>query len=281
MSAARSYATPVEVGALMEGRGVAEVLESKHPGYQPGDRVLLSTGWQEYVLSNGRGVRKVDPSITPVSMALSVVGMTGLTAYFGLLEVCGVKPGETVVVSGAAGAVGSVVGQIAKLKGCYTVGIAGGAKKVDFIRRECGFDAVLDYKASKDYSADLAALCPNRVDVYFDNTGGPISDAVFANLNFFARVAICGQIAQYNDAQPSVGPRILRHVLVNRAKVQGFIVTDFQDRTDAALAELTQWFKEGKIKGFEDVVEGFENMPGALIGLFTGDNTGKRVVKIA
>ncbi len=280
MNAGRSYATPVEIGGLMGGGGVGEVIESKHPGYRPGDVAVLQTGWQQYAISNGKGARKVDPSAAPITTALGVLGMTGLTAYFGLLEICGVKPGETVVVSGAAGAVGSVVGQIAKLKGCRTVGIAGGAKKTEFIQKECGFDAALDYKASTDYTADLAVLCPDRVDVYFDNTGGPISDAVFAHLNFFSRVAICGQIAHYNDAHPPMGPRLLRYVLVNRTKVQGFIVSDHQDRHAAALVQLTQWFKEGKIRCREDVVEGFENMPRALMGLFTGENIGKRVVKV-
>jgi len=280
MNAGRSYAPAVEIGAVMVGGGVGEVIESNHPGYKTGEIVTLMTGWQEYTISNGRGARKVDPALAPISTALGVLGMTGLTAYFGLLEICQPKPGETVVVSGAAGAVGSVVGQIAKIKGCRTVGIAGGSKKTAFIKRECGFDVTLDYKATTDYNAAVAALCPQRIDAYFDNVGGPISDAVFANLNTYARVAICGQIAQYNDTQNSVGPRLLRYVLVDRVKVQGFIIFDFADRHEAGLAQMTQWFREGKLKAHEDIVEGFENMPRALLGLFRGENTGKRVVKI-
>jgi NADPH-dependent curcumin reductase CurA len=280
MNAGRSYTAGVEIGGLMVGAGVAEVIESKNKDFKPGDIVVMMTGWQEYAISNGKGVRKVDPGIAPISTALGVLGMTGLTAYIGLLEVCTVKPGETVVVSGAAGAVGSIVGQIAKIKGCRAVGIAGGPKKIEFIRKECGFDAGLDYKSSEDYAADLRTLCPNGIDAYFDNVGGPISDAVFPQLNTFARVAICGQIAQYNETQPSVGPRLLRHILVARARVQGFLIFDYENRTWAALEQMTQWFREGKIKGHEDVVEGFENMPRALIGLFTGENIGKRVVKI-
>jgi leukotriene B4 12-hydroxydehydrogenase/15-oxo-prostaglandin 13-reductase len=280
MNAAKSYAPSVEIGELMVGGGVARVVESKNLGYEVGDVVNLQMGWQEYAVSNGEGLRKVDPNIAPVSTALGVLGMPGLTAYFGLLEVCGVNAGETVVVSAAAGAVGSVVGQIAKIKGCRAVGIAGGPEKTSYVTEECGFDAALDYKAATDYPAAIKELCPGGVDVYFDNVGGPITDAVLANLNARARIAICGQIAHANDTQPSMGPRMWRHILVARAKVQGFLVFDYAGRYGSALEQLGQWVRSGQIKYHEDIVQGFENMPRALIGLFRGENLGKRIVKI-
>ena len=280
MNAAKSYAPSVEIGELMVGGGVARVVESKNPGYEVGDVVNLQMGWQEYAVSNGEGLRKIDPRLAPVSTALGVLGMPGLTAYFGLLEVCGVNAGETVVVSAAAGAVGSVVGQIAKIKGCRAVGIAGGPEKTRYVIEECGFDAALDYKATTDYLAAVKELCPGGVDVYFDNVGGPITDAVLANLNARARIAICGQIAHANDTQPSTGPRMWRQILVARAKVQGFLVFDYAARYASALEQLGQWVRSGQIKYHEDIVEGFENMPRALIGLFRGENLGKRLVKV-
>jgi NADPH-dependent curcumin reductase CurA len=280
MNAARSYTAPVEIGGLMVGAGVAEVIESKNPNYRVGDIVTAYTGWQEYVVSSGQGLRKVDSSVAPVSTALGVLGMTGITAHLGMHNVAQIKAGETVLVSGAAGAVGSIATQIAKIAGCRVVGIAGGPRKIDYLRAECGCDAALDYKAASDYATGLKEHCPDGIDVYFDNVGGPISDAVFTQLNVHARVAICGQIAQYNDTQPSQGPRLLRHILVARAKVQGFLVFDYESKTGPALADLTEWVRTGKIKYHEDIIEGFENMPRALIGLFLGENIGKRVVKV-
>jgi len=280
MNAANSYAPSVEIGELMVGGGVARVVDSKNPGYEVGDVVNLQMGWQQYAVSNGEGLRKIDPHVAPVSTALGVLGMPGLTAYFGLLEVCGVNAGETVVVSAAAGAVGSVVGQIAKIKGCRAVGIAGGPEKTRYVTEECGFDVALDYKATTDYLGAIQELCPGGVDVYFDNVGGPITDAVLANLNARARIAICGQIAHANDTQPSTGPRMWRHILIARAKVQGFLVFDYAARYGSALEQLGQWVRSGQIKYHEDIVEGFENMPRALIGLFRGENLGKRLVKI-
>lgn len=283
MNASKSYAPPVEIGGLMVGAGVAEVIESKNPDFAIGDIVANPlTGWQEYAVSSGQGLRKVDPAVAPISTALGVLGMTGLTAYIGIHEVCAVKPGETVVISGAAGAVGSVAGQVAKIAGCRVVGIAGGPQKTKYLTTECGFDAALDYKSTSDYAAALRELCPQGIDAYFDNVGGPISDAVFTHLNMRARIAICGQIAQYNDTQASQGPRLLRYVLVARATVRGFLIFDYSPaQTTPALAELTAWVRAGKLKYHEDVVEGFENMPRALIGLFLGENLGKRVVKVA
>jgi len=280
MNAAKSYAPCVEIGELMVGGGVARVVESKNPDYEVDDVVNLQMGWQEYVVSNGEGLRKIDPHIAPVSTALGVLGMPGLTAYFGLLEVCGVNAGETVVVSAAAGAVGSVVGQIARIKGCRAVGIAGGPDKTRCILKDCGFDAALDYKATTDYPAAIKELCPGGVDVYFDNVGGPVTDAVLGNLNVRARIAICGQISHANDTQPSTGPRMWRHILVARAKVQGFLVFDYAARYASALEQLAQWVRSGQIKYHEDMIEGIENMPRALIGLFRGENLGKRLVKV-
>ena len=280
MNAAKSYAPSVEIGELMVGSGVARVVESKNPSHEAGDVVNGQMGWQEYAVSNGEGLRKIDPQVAPVSTALGVLGMPGLTAYFGLLEVCGVNAGETVVVSAAAGAVGSVVGQIAKIKGCRAVGIAGGAVKTRYVIDECGFDAALDYKNTNDYPAAIRELCPKGVDAYFDNVGGPITDAVLANLNARARISICGQISHANDTQPSTGPRMWRHILVARARVQGFLVFDFAARYAPALEQLAQWVRSGQVKYREDIIKGFENMPRALIGLFRGENLGKRLVKV-
>ncbi len=283
MNASKSYALPVEIGGLMVGAGVAEVIESKNPDFAVGDIVANPLmGWQEYAVSSGLGLRKVDPAVAPISTALGVLGMTGLTAYMGIHEVCAVKPGETVVVSGAAGAVGSIAGQVAKIAGCRVVGIAGGPRKTKVLTTEYGFDAALDYKSTSDYPAALRELCSQGIDAYFDNVGGPISDAVFTRLNMRARIAICGQIAQYNDPQASQGPRLMRYILVARATVRGFLIFDYSPaQTTPALAELTEWVRSGKLKYHEDVVEGFENMPRALIGLFLGENLGKRVVKVA
>ena len=282
MSAARSYAPAVEIGALMVGGAVGEVLESKHPDFNAGDIVTAMTGWQEYAVTNGASLRRVEAAgFAPISTALGVLGMPGLTAYYGVRDICAVKAGETVVVSGAAGAVGSAAGQIAKIAGCRVVGIAGGAEKTGYATRECGFDAALDYKATSDYAGGLRKLCPDGIDAYFDNVGGPISDAVFPQLNPHGRVAICGQISLSNSTEPPQGPRLLRHVLVARARIQGFLILDYTPEQSAqALAALSEWVRAGKIKFREDVIEGFENMPRALIGLFLGENIGKRVVKV-
>ncbi len=279
LSQARSYAAGVELGAVMVGGGVARVVESRHPGFAVGDAVVLYMGWQEYGVSDGRGVRKLDATVPPAA-ALSVLGITGLTAYFGLLDVCAPMPGETVVVSGAAGAVGSMVGQIAKIKGCRTVGIAGSDTKVDWITRECGYDAAFNYKTTGDYGAALRELCPNGIDVYFDNVGGAITDAVLPQINVGARIAICGQISQYNNAKPEMGPRLLGMLIVARAKMQGFLVSDYAARFGPALEELAAWMREGRIKDRVDIVDGFEKLPEAFVGLFRGENIGKRLVKV-
>jgi hypothetical protein len=280
ISQAKSYAAGVEIGGVMVAGGVARVVESKNPNFAVGDIVDPYMGWQEYVVSNGRGLRKLDPAIAPVSTALGVLGTTGLTAYFGLLDICNPKAGETVVVSGAAGAVGSIVGQIAKLKGCKTVGIAGGDDKVEWILKDCGYDAAFNYKTTANYGAKLKELCPNGIDIYFDNVGGTITDAVFMQINTAARLSICGQISQYNNAKPEMGPRLLGMLIVARAKVQGFLVTDYMPRFVEGLTEMSSWLRDGKLKYREDIVDGFENLPKAFIGLFHGENTGKRIVKV-
>jgi len=280
ISQAKSYAAGVEIGGVMVASGVARVVDSKNENFAAGDIVDVYMGWQEYVVSSGRGVRKLDPAVAPVTTALGVLGATGLTAYFGLLDVCHPKPGETVVVSGAAGAVGSIVGQIANIKGCRTVGIAGGDDKVDWIQKECGYDAAFNYKTTDNYGAKLKELCPKGVDIYFDNVGGAITDAVMMQINTFARLSICGQISQYNNAKPEMGPRLLGMLIVARAKMQGFLITDYMVHFGEALKEMSGWVREGKIKYREDIVEGFENLPKAFIGLFHGENIGKRIVKV-
>jgi NADPH-dependent curcumin reductase CurA len=280
MSDARSYVPPVTVGDVMEGGTVGEVVRSNHPGYAVGDIVEGRLGWQEYAVSAGKGVRKLDPTVAPISTALGVLGMPGLTAYFGLLEIGQPKPGETVVVSAASGAVGGLVGQIAKLKGCRAVGLAGSDAKVDYITRELGFDAGINYRMAPDLDAALHAACPGGIDVYFDNVGGRITEAVSRHVNPFARFAICGLISQYNLTEPELAPRNERFVLVNRVRIQGFIVFDFAARYGDGLAQLTVWVRQGKLKYREHFVDGLEGAPAGLIGLLQGKNFGKMVVRI-
>jgi NADPH-dependent curcumin reductase CurA len=280
MSDTRSYVPPVAIGDVMEGGTVGEVMRSSHPGFAVGDVVEGRFGWQEYAVSAGKGVRKIDPTVAPISTALGVLGMPGLTAYFGLLEVGQPKPGETVVVSAASGAVGGVVGQIAKLKGCRAVGLAGSDAKVSYITRELGYDAGINYRTIRDLDAALSAACPTGVDVYFDNVGGGITEAVSRHVNPFARFAVCGLISQYNLTEPEVVPRNERFVLVNRVRIQGFIVFDFAARYREGLAQLTEWVRHGKLKYREDVVDGLERAPAALIGLLRGNNFGKMIVRV-
>ena len=280
ISGARSYARPVEIGEVMTGGAAGRVLASRNPRFAKGDFVEGILGWQTHPVSDGKGVRKLDPSL-PVSTSLGVLGMPGLTAYFGLLDVCEPKAGETVVVSGAAGAVGSYTGQIAKLKGCRVIGIAGSDEKVAHIRRKFGFDEAYNYKTVENHYTKLKELCPGGIDCYFDNVGGVITDAVLMQLNVHARVCICGQISQYNNTKPEMGPRLLGLLIVSRAKVQGMLVSDYMQRFPEALAQLTEWVKQGRVQYEETVVDGFENTPAALIGLLQGQNTGKMLVRIA
>jgi NADPH-dependent curcumin reductase len=284
MSAARSYAKPVEVGDVMVGGTVSEVVASKHPAYKPGDVVLSYAGWQEYALSDGKGLVKLDPKRAPVSAALGVLGMPGITAYSGLLTIGQPKPNETVVVAAAAGPVGSAVGQIAKIKGCRAVGIAGGADKCRYLVDELGFDAAVDHRAS-DFKEKLRQACPNGIDIYFENVGGPVWDAVLPLLNDFARVPVCGIVSHYNDTQlppgPDRMPMLMGMVLRKRLTLRGFIVTDFADQMPAFMRDVGKWLAEGKIKYREDVVEGIEKAPEALIGVLKGKNFGKQLVRVA
>ncbi|HKV05250.1 MAG TPA: NADP-dependent oxidoreductase [Candidatus Acidoferrales bacterium] len=281
MNGVRTYADPVDIGQIMVGGTVGKVVQSTNPQFRTGDCVVGYWGWQEYAVSDGRGLQKLDASLAPVSTALGVLGMPGMTAYFGFLELCQPKPGETVVVSGAAGAVGSLVGQIAKIKGCRAVGIAGTDEKVAWITGEIGFDAAFNYKTTEDYVAKLKELCPNGIDCYFDNVGGPVTDAVLPVLNVNARISICGQISQYNSARPEPGVRPYIYLLSKQSRVEGFIVSRWMDRFPEGVAQMARWLKEGKLKYREQIVNGFENAPRALIGVLQGDNTGKMLVKFA
>jgi hypothetical protein len=281
MNAAKSYAPPVELGGVMVGGVVGQVVESHHPRFAAGEIVEGYFGWQQYAVSDGAGVRKVDPSLAPVSTALGVLGMPGLTAYFGLLEIGKPQPGETVVVSGAAGAVGSLVGQIAKIQGCHVVGIAGTDEKVRYVVEELGFDSAFNYKSARNYRAKLKALCPQGIDVYFDNVGGAITDAVITLINVRARLVICGQISQYNLERPEMGPRWLWALIAKQARAEGFLVFQFADRFEEGIRQMAQWLKEGKLKYRENIIAGLENAPRAFIGMLTGENIGKQLVQVA
>lgn len=280
ISPAKSYAKPVEIGEVMTGGAAGKVLASRNPKFVVGDLVEGMFGWQTHPVSDGRGVRKLSPDL-PITTALGVLGMPGLTAYFGLLDICDPKPGETVVVSGAAGAVGSLVGQIAKIKGARVIGIAGSDDKVAHIVNDFRFDAAYNYKTVDNHVTKLKELCPDGINCYFDNVGGVITDAVLMQLAVHARVAICGQISQYNNAKPEMGPRLLGLLIVTRSKVQGMLVSDYMSRFAEGLTQLTQWVKEGRIRYDETIVEGFENTPKAFIGLLEGQNTGKMLVRVA
>lgn len=276
----RSYIEPVPVGAVMRGYAVGHVEVSNHPDFKPGDAVQGLFGVQQYAISDGKRVVKVDTSLAPLQRWIGGLGMPGWTAYFGLLEVGQPKPGETVVVSAASGAVGSVVAQIAKLKGCRAVGIAGGPQKCQYLIDELGLDAAVDYKAG-NLAADLKAACPQGVDVYFENVGGEILDAVLPLMNTFGRIPLCGLISAYNATTPPPGPRNLRCVLTQRLKMQGLIVFDWADRIHEAIRDLGKWHAEGKLKIREDVREGgLDAFPDVLNLLYTGGNQGKLVLKV-
>jgi NADPH-dependent curcumin reductase CurA len=278
MSEARSYAKSLELGDVITSQTVGEVVESNHPRFSAGDVVVGQLGWTEHAVVPAHQVRRVPRGIDPAA-ALHVFGTTGLTAYFGLLDIGKPKPGDTVVVSGAAGAVGQLVGQIAKLMGCRTVGIAGGPDKVCDLTEEYGYDVGIDYKGD-DVGAALKAACPDGIDVYFDNVGGTITDLVLLRLSLHARVAICGQISQYNNTEPQLGPRNLGLLIVHRARMEGFLVTDYAHCYDEALARLGRWLAEGKLRYTEHVTEGLENAPRAFIGMLRGENRGKALVRV-
>jgi len=276
----RTYADPVNIGDVMQGGTVGQVVASNANGFAAGDLVTGFWGWQEFAAVDPKTLTKLNPQLAPVSTALGVLGMPGMTAYFGFLEICKPQPGETVLVSGGAGAVGSLVGQIAKIKGCRAVGIAGTDDKVEWMTKDLGFDAAFNYKTTSDYAAKLKELCPNGIDCYFDNVGGAITDAVFPQMNVYGRMSICGQISQYNLEKPEPGPRILSFVLVKQLKVEGFIVFRWQNRYAEGIQQMAQWLREGKLKHREEVINGFENTVKAFIGMLQGDNTGKMLVKI-
>lgn len=282
ISGAPSYAAPVEVGDVMVGGVVGEVIESNHPDFSVSDFVEGRIGWQKFGVSDGQGMRKIDPDAAPLSLSLGALGMPGLTAYFAMETIARVQPGETLLVSSAAGAVGSVAGQIAKIQGARAVGLAGSDAKVDYVVNELGFDACINYKTAPDLQVAMAEACPDGVDAYFDNVGGPTLDAAMQCLNLHARIVICGMISIYNQAgEPDIGLRPMRQMLNKRARMEGFLVSDHADRAAEGVAQLTRRYREGKLKTKEYVVEGLENAPAALAGLLSGENFGKMLVKVA
>ncbi|WP_173434273.1 NADP-dependent oxidoreductase [Allosalinactinospora lopnorensis] len=281
MNAGKSYIPPVEVGEVMRAGAVGRVIASRHPGFAVGDHVSGSLGVQEYCLSDGRGLTKVDPAVASLPTYLGTLGMTGLTAYFGLIDIGRPEPGQTVVVSGAAGAVGSVVGQIAKIMGCRVIGIAGGERKCRLVVEEFGFDAAIDYQ-TEDVRKALREHAPDGVDVYFDNVGGDVLEAVLDRLARGARIVICGAVSQYNSADPVKGPRNYMSLLVNRASMTGMVVFDYADRYSEGITQLAEWRAAGRLRSLEDVVSGgVAAFPETLLRLFRGENLGKLVLKVA
>ena len=275
-----TYRSAVESGTVMAGGAIAEVVQSSVVDFKPGDLVFADTGWQEYAAVPAKTAQKLEPR-EPMSYLLSVYGIAGLTAYFGLLKIGDPKPGETVAVSAAAGSVGSIVGQIAKIKGCKVVGIAGGKDKCKLLTDELGFDAAVDYKAEPVHKA-LKAVAPDGIDVYFDNVGGDILEAALFRMNQNGRIACCGAVSQYDGAPPAHGPRGVPGLIVTkRLKMQGFIVSDFFDEREKALKELEGWVQDGSLKVKEDILDGLDSLPEALIGLLAGENVGKRMVRVA
>lgn len=279
-----SYAEPVAVGGVMTAGTVCEVVASNLEGYLAGDVVLAGSGWQDYALSDGEAVRKLDPAAGPLSYALGVLGMPGFTAYIGLLQIGQPKPGETVVVSAASGAVGSVVGQIAKLKGCRVVGVAGSSDKCTYVAEELGFDVCVNYKDA-DFAEQLAAACPDGVDIYYENVGGKVFQAVVPLLNTWARIPVCGLIAHYNATAlpdgPDKTPLLMRNILTKRLLIRGFIIFDHYGDFPVFFDEMSGWIKDGSVRYREDMIEGLEKAPEAFMGLLEGKNFGKLVVKVA
>jgi NADPH-dependent curcumin reductase CurA len=275
-----SYMAEIPLGGVMPGGVIGVVEESRHPGFQPGDHVQGFQGWQEYSVTEGSALTKLpDNPALPLTAYLGLFGLIGMTAYFGLLDITNPQPGETLVVSAAAGAVGSLVGQIGKIKGCHVVGIAGSNEKCKWITEELGFDAAINYKTEK-VSEALKRTCPKGIDIYFDNVGGEILDAVLAFINQGARISSCGMISQYNATTPVPGPYNMINILTRRAKMQGFIVLDYLPRTQEAIADLGKWYMEGKLKYRVDIIEGLEKAPTAVNKLFDGSNQGKLIIKL-
>jgi NADPH-dependent curcumin reductase CurA len=280
MNEAKSYVPPVGIGEVMRAGGAGRVISSRHPGFALGDHVTGFFGVQRYAVVDGKGVLRVEPAFAPLPVYLSALGLPGMTAYFGLLDTGQAREGDTVVVSGAAGAVGMVVGQIAKIKGCRAIGIAGGPEKCRYIVQELGFDAAVDYKA-EDVKEALRQHCPRGLDVYFDNVGGDVLDAALTRLARGARIVICGAVSQYNRTGPAKGPSNYLALLVQRASMKGMLVFDYADRYAEAAREMAGWMAAGKLKSREDVVKGLETFPDALLKLFRGENFGKLVLEVA
>jgi NADPH-dependent curcumin reductase CurA len=281
MNDAKSYVPPFVLGEPIQSGCIAEVVESSVPTFEKGDFVLGNLSWKEYQVSNGKGLKRIEADATELSRYLGILGMTGLTAYFGLVEVADPKQGETIVVSGAAGAVGSVVGQIGKILGCKVVGITGSDEKVELLKSKFKFDEAINYKTTADLNEAIKKACPKGVDAYFDNVGGEISDAVLKNINKHARISICGAISLYNETKQSFGPRVQPLLLTNSSTMRGFIISDFTHRFDEGITQLATWLKEGKLTYSETIVEGFENIPQAFLSLFEGKNEGKMIVKLS
>ncbi len=279
MNDAKSYAPPFEIGKPIAGGVVAKLLKSDVSSFKENDIVTGNLPWQQYCIATKSGLLKIDTSIAPASYYLGILGMPGLTSYFGLMHIGKPKAGEAVVVSGAAGAVGIVVGQIAKLQGCRVVGIAGSDDKVKMLKEEFGYDEVINYKTCTDIKKAIADACPKGVDIYYDNVGGEISDVVISNINFHARIVLCGQISLYNSTEIPMGPRVQPMLLTRRVLMQGFIIGNYQSQFKEGFSHLSSWLKEGKLKYKETIVKGFDKLPAALLGLFEGDNMGKMIVK--
>ena len=280
MSQAKSYASPIEIGEVITGGAVGQIVESRCPKFDVGNIVEgFTIGWQKYARVSSNNIRKIDPNIAPIQTSVGVLGMPGMTAYFGFFEVCKPIPGDTVVVSAASGAVGQLVGQLAKLSNCKVVGIAGSKKKCDYLKNELNFDIVINYKKENIFQ-EIKKTCPEGVNVYFDNVGGKIADDVISNIAPYARIAVCGVISQYNLTQAELGQRVQRAILTNQASIEGFLVFRFEQRYHIAMKRMSKWLKEGKIVWKEDIVEGIENAPQAFIGLMNGENFGKLLVKV-
>jgi NADPH-dependent curcumin reductase CurA len=279
MNDSKSYTPPFQIDQPITGGVVAKVVTSKSAHFKEGELVLGRLPWRVHTVASIEEIQKIDATVAPASYYLGILGMPGLTAYFGLMDIARPKAGETVVVSGAAGAVGVVVGQIAKIQGCRVIGIAGSDEKTELLKTEFGFDEAINYKTNTNLKKAITKLCPNGVDVYFDNVGGEISDAVISNINFHARIPICGQISLYNIAGIPTGPRIQPMLLTRSVLMQGFIVGNYQSRFPEGIKQLAKWIKEGKLKFAETKVQGFDRLPTALLGLFKGENTGKMIVE--
>ncbi len=281
MNDSESYGRPVAIGEVMVGGAVGHVLESEDARFETGDAVAGMLGWQEYAVESGNGLTKLDLGPAPISTALGVLGVPGLTAYFGLLDICGPNAGETVVVSGAAGAVGMLVGQVARIKGCRVVGVAGSDAEVSWLLDELGFDAAINYRNDDDFRAELEGCCPDGINIYFDVAGGAITDAVIQRLAVGARVALCGQISQDNLAEGELGPRWLGRLITQRARMQGFLVSSYTHRFPEGLMHLASWLAEGRIRYREDVAQGIEAAPQAFISMLQGRNQGNQLVQLS